>query len=208
MNFIKRIYNDYICVSLGDYDGFNSELQINKLLFFVFLGLAAACMLITYYNGTSTLILRKLTRIGAFSEDKSKSLTEIGLGSSKAVKMLLRNKSGALKSLILVKGSSKLSYEEYTELEKSKKQLRKLSKEEKKKKLSEINEKLNPTLNFEEASFYIPEDKREAAERFISDKSTSFSKGLAYCAALFVFYAAIALLMPSLLSFVSKIIAK
>ena len=208
MNFIKRIYNDYICVRLSDYNGFDSELQINKLLFFVFLGLAAACMLITYYNGASTLILKKLARTGAFSEDKSKNLNEIGLGSSRAVKILLRNKSGALKSLIIVKGSVKLSYEEYTELEKSKKQLRKLSKEEKKKKLSEINEKLNPTLNFEEASFYIPEDKREAAERFISDKSTTFSKGLINCGVLLAFYVAIALLMPSLLSFVSKIIAK
>lgn len=72
MNFIKRFYNDFISVKLSEYKGFESELQINKLLFFVFLGICIACMIITYHNSYASLILKKLTRIGAFGEDNSK----------------------------------------------------------------------------------------------------------------------------------------
>ena len=127
MNFLKKIYNEYICVRLSDYKGFESDLQINKLLFFVFLGLCAACVIITYYNGTTALVLKKLVRIGAFGEEKGKTLSELGLGSSRAVKRVLSNKSGSVKHLILQAGAKKLSYEEYTELENSKKELKGLS---------------------------------------------------------------------------------
>jgi len=206
MKFFRKIYDNYISVKLSDYAAFDSDLQINKLLFFVFLGLIAACMIITYYNSTATLILKKLTRIGAFGEENSKTLADIGLDSSRAVKTLLRGKSGAFKTLILTKGAENLTYEEYTELEASKKKLRGLSKEEKKKKLSEIDEKLSPTLNFDEAEFYIPTDMKDAAERFISDKSTTFTKGLIYCGIILLCYVAIALFMPTFLSWISGII--
>ena len=207
MNFLKKIYNEYICVRLSDYKGFESDLQINKLLFFVFLGLCAACVIITYYNGTTALVLKKLVRIGAFGEEKGKTLSELGLGSSRAVKRVLSNKSGSVKHLILQAGAKKLSYEEYTELENSKKELKGLSKDEKKKKLAEIDERLSPAVDFEEARFFIPEDMKDASERFILDKSTSLAKGFIYCGIILAFYVAITLLMPTLLSWISKIIA-
>ena len=207
MEFFKKFYNDYISIKLNDYNGFESELQINKLLFFVFLGICAACIIITYHNSTATLVLRKLTRVGAFGEEKGKNLSDIGLGDSRAVKRLLANKSGALKSLISIKDAKSLTFEEYTELENEKKLLRGLSKEDKKKKLSEINEKLSPTINFSEALFYIPEDKKDASERFISDKSTTLMKGLLSCGILIAAYLVIVLVSPSLLSWISNIIS-
>ena len=88
MNIFKRFYKDYICVRLSDYRGFDSELQINKLLFFVFLGLAAASVIITLQNSAASLLLKKLTRAGAFGEEKSKRLADLGLGDSRAVKRL------------------------------------------------------------------------------------------------------------------------
>ena len=206
MNFIKNFYKNFICVRLSDYEGFNSDLEISKLLFFVFLGVCVACMIITYQNSSATLILKKLTRIGAFGEEKSKTLADIGLEGSMMVKILLMNKSGALKSIILTKGTKKLSFEEYTELQKAKRELKGLSKEEKKKKLSEINEKLSPTLDFANASFYIPADQKDAAERFIADKSTTMAQGLTYCGILIAVYLLIALSMPTILSWISNII--
>lgn len=207
MNFFKKFYNDYISIKLSDYNGFDSDFEINKLLFFVFLGLSAACLVITYYNSTASLILKKLTRIGAFGEEQGKTLKEIGLGDSRAVKRLLRTKSGALKNIIARKDEKKLTYEEFSELEEEKKRLRGLSKEEKKKKLSEINETLSPSINFDEALFYIPEDMKDASERFISDKSTTFVKGLISCGILFIAYIVIVLVSPSLLSWISNIIS-
>ena len=207
MNFLKKFYNDYINIKLSDYDGFESNLEINKLLFFVFLGIAVACMVITYHNSTATLILKKLTRVGAFGEEKSKTLSDIGLGDSRAVKRLLTNRSGALKNVIALRGDKKLTFEEYSELEKEKKLLKGLSKEEKKKKLSEINEKLSPTINFSEALFYIPEDMKDTSERFISDKSTTLMKGILSCSILIAAYLVIVLVSPSLLSWISNIIS-
>jgi len=47
---------------------------------------------------------------------------------------------------------------------------------------------------------------KDAAERFISDKSTTFTKGLIYCGIILLCYVAIALFMPTFLSWISGII--
>ena len=205
MTFFQKIYRNYVSLKLSDYKGFDSDLQINKLLFFVFLGLAAACVIINYNNNAVSILLKKLTRTGAFGEDKSKKLSDIGLGSSKAIKRVLRAKSGVVKHLIAEKGAIKLSYEEYTELEKSKKSI-KGTKKEKKEKLAEIKNKLSPSINFDLAEFYIPENMKEASERFISDKSTTLTKGLVYALSVLLFYVGIMFFMPTLLNWISNII--
>lgn len=207
MNLIKNFYRKYIDIKLSDYKGFESELAITKLLFFVFLGLALASMFINYYNSTATLVLRKLTRTGSHGEEQAKKLSDIGLDSSRSVKWLLKTRSGALKRLIAVSGEKELTYEEYTALFKKKKHLRGLSKEEKRKKLAEIDEKLSPKINFAEASFYIPTDKKDSADTFIADKSTTLTKGLISCAILFAAYIIIALVLPSILSWISGLIS-
>ena len=206
MTFFQKIYHNYVSIKLSDYKGFESDLQINKLLFFVFLGLAAACIIINYNNNAVSVLLKKLTRTGAFGEDKSKKLSDIGLGSSRAIKRVLRAKSGVVKHLIAEKGAIKLSYEEYTELEKSKKSI-KGSKKEKKEKLSEIENKLSPCINFDTAEFYIPENQKEASERFISDKSTTLTKGFVYALLVLAFYVSVMFFMPTLLGWISKLIA-
>lgn len=207
MNFFKKIYRDYICVKLSDYKGFESDLQINKLLFFVFLGLAAACFIINAHNNAVSVLLKKLTRVGAFGEEKGKKLSELGLDSSRAVKRVLTNKSGVVKHLIAEKGKVSLSFEEYTELERSKKRLRGLPKAERKQKIAEIEKRLSEAVNFDTAEFYIPENMKEASERFISDKSTTFSKGFLYAGLVLAFYVGIMFFMPTLLSYLSKLTA-
>ena len=207
MNFLRNFYKDYISVKLSDYNGFDSDLAINKLLFFVFLGLSLATMFITYYNSTATLILRKLTRTGAHGEDNGKTLSEIGLSKSIASKRILKVRSGALKTMIARVGEYELTFEEFTALNKEKKHLRGLTKEEKRKKLSEIDEKLSPKVNFSDARFYIPADKKGAAETFIADKSTTLLKGLISCVILFIAYAIIAFAMPSILEWISGFLA-
>lgn len=206
MTFFQKIYRNYVSVKLSDYKGFNSDLQINKLLFFVFLGLAVACVIINYNNNAVSVLLKKLTRTGAFGADKSKKLSELGLGSSRAIKRVLRAKSGVVKHLITEKSAIKLSYEEYTALEKAKKSIKGVSKKEKKEKLSEINEKLSPSINFDTAEFYIPEDMKDASERFISDKSTTLTQGFIYALLVLVFYVGVMFLMPTLLTWISKLI--
>ena len=208
MNFIKNFYNDYINIKLSDYKGFDSTIAINKLLFFVFIGLAIACLFINYYNGTATLLLKKLTRVGAHGEDEAKKLSDIGLATSRSVKWLLKARSGALKRLVAIKNEKELTYEEYTALLKKKKHLRGLSKEDKKKKLAEIDDRLYQRINFNEAYFYIPTDKKDTADTFIADKSTTLTKGLISCAILFAAYIVIALVMPSILSWISGLIAQ
>ena len=51
-----------------------------------------------------------------------------------------------------------------------------------------------------------PEDMKDAAQRFISDKSTTPLRGLIYCFGLLVFYAAVMFLMPTLLTWIGKLI--
>ena len=206
MKFFKKIYRNYVCVKLSDYKGFESELQINKLLFFVFLGLAVACLIINAHNNSVSVLLKKLTRIGAFGEEKSKKLSDLGLGSSRAIKRVLTSKSGVVKHLIAQKGVVPLSYEEYTELERSKKRLRGLKRSEKNQKITEIEKKLSGEINFETAEFYIPENMKEASERFISEKSTTLAKGFVYAFLVLAFYVGVMFFMPTLLDWISKLV--
>ena len=158
MKLFNKFYYDYVDIKLSDYKGFDSDLAINKLLFFVFLGLALASLFITYYNATATLLLRKLTRTGAHGEEQGKTLSDIGLGDSWAVKSLLRAKSGALKSMISRCGEVELTFEEFTALTKERKHLRGLSKEEKRKKLERQNKRITyPSgFPFTGVRFFIP----------------------------------------------------
>lgn len=209
MDDIKTFYNDYICLNIKDYFENGSDLQINKLLLFVFLGLCVACFIINHTNSYISLLIRKLTRSEAFSEENSKTLSELNIGDSKPIKRLLSKNSNVIKKTIVfvnVKGLNNITYEKYVDLQKEKKLAKKLPKKESIKKLTEINDFLNQKINFYEAKFYISPDMKDYAENFSKSKGGSLPKTIMYCILILLFYFILVLIMPSLLSFIKSYI--
>ncbi len=201
MKFFEKIYKNYICVNPDDY-GLGINVEINKVLFFIMLGLCAACIITNYYNSYMRLILKKLFRSEAFGEDNSKSLAFLGLSDNKRILKFLAREGGALKRVVFTAGEKKLTYEEYIAVEKQKKAKKKNKKKEEKTK--DIKE--NKLSDISSKSFYIPEDMKDYAEKWLSKNDASLLKTILSCSLIFAFYIAILFIMPSLLSLISSII--
>lgn len=197
MRFLKNFYDNYICINLKDYQGFDVDLEINKLLFFIFLGISVACFFISYHQQNMLLLLKKLFRSESFGEANAKTFAELGLSSNNAVKGLVLKNSGPIKRVVSVIGKKTLSYEEYIAIEKAKK-IAKQTKTE------YADNDIEPEIDFSVARFYIAEENRVYAERAYSNNNTSYVKATLSCAMFFVFYLVVVLLMPVILNVASS----
>lgn len=216
MNFFKKIYIKYFSVNLNDYPNIKVDFEINKFLFFVALGLCFACFLINYYQLNISVLIKKLIRLEAFSEDKGKTLKELGLADHKPTKNLLLKNSGIIKKVVAVVGRKNLTYEEYIAAEKQKKASKKKSSfaiDSKENNNSDITaEKSTETkdtadeIDFSIAKLYIIPEMREYAEHSMKNGSSHIKTAL-YCVLILVFFIALVLLMPSLLVLVNNIMA-
>lgn len=149
---MKAFYEKYLTLNLKDY-GISLDLEINKLLIIVFLGLCAACFFVNYSQSNIALVLRKLIRAGAVGESNAKTLTELGLSNAKSIKKLLSKSGGPMKSIISYVGEIKLTYEEYIAREKAERAAKKAKRKSDVKRPSrDINRRKNqaPDTDFEE----------------------------------------------------------
>jgi hypothetical protein len=200
MSFFEKLYNDYICLNLGDYPNIGVNFEINKLLIFVFIGLCVACFIIGKNQANVSLLLKKLMRAEAFGEDNGKTLAELGLSDNKSVKTLIEKNSGVIKKVVSVKGIKKMTYEEYIEAEKQRREAKK-------------NKQSNPgisdviSINFDEAKFYISPDMRSYAEHSFRANDGSVLKTSLYCVIIMVFFIALMAIMPSLLEAINSILS-
>ncbi|MBQ9070515.1 MAG: hypothetical protein IJY23_04125 [Clostridia bacterium] len=204
MKLLKNFYDNYISLNLKKFPNINVDIEINKLLFFVTVGLMIACFIINYYEMNVALLIKKLMRHGAFSEEQGRTLGELGLGDNKAVKSILSKNSGITKKIIFSTGKKIQTYEEYVLLEKERKAAKKLPGEERKKAIDTLNKSLS--LDFSSVRFYIPESSKGLAEHYYKTKNGSLLKTVLYCVLMLVFYVLVALLMPTLLNFIDGIL--
>ena len=219
MDFFRKIYVKYFSVNLNDYSNIGIDFEINKLLFFVAIGLCAACIFINYYQGNISVLLKKLIRLEAFSEDKSKTLKEIGLADHKPTKNLILKNTGIIKKVVAVVGRKTLTYEEYIALEKQKKTAKRrlVSKVEGEVDGEENNRSDTETvtsgeiktssdeIDFSVAKLYIIPEMREYAEHSLKSGASPIKAAL-YCVLIFAFFVALVLTMPSLLTLINNIL--
>lgn len=205
MQFFKNIYDKYLCVNLRDYENLGLNLEINKLLFFVFVGLCIASVFISINQAKISLLIKKLIRSEAFSEQAAKSLSDLGLGNDKGIKSILSKQSGVITRIVSFVGYKKPTYEEYVEAQKAKKKNKYLPKE-----LKDNNDKNASLLlspDFDTVSVYIDESQIDYAKHYYKTNSSSISKTIFSCVLIMVFYIAVMFLMPTLLELVNSILA-
>ena len=201
MEAIKKFYEDYICLNLKDYPSIALDVEINKLLFFLAIGLCVACFILNYFQSNVSLFLRKLLRAEAFSEENAKTLKDLGLNDNRVLAGLIKKDSGIIKKAVSVIGMKRLTYEEYRAAELERKRTKKEKSGEKTPKdISTVEIDLN------EAKFYISDDKRSYAEHAYKNNNGSVIKTLLYSVLILAFYLLIVFLMPSLLTAVNSIL--
>ena len=205
MKFFSDIYYKYFCVNLNDYDKIGIDLQINKLLLFVFIGLCVATVIISITQLNTALLLKKLLRTESFSSENAKTLENLGLDKNIVLKYILSKTTGKLFSVISFAGYKRPSYEEYVSYEKAKKAAKFKPKEAN----ADFENTPIPSLKPDLAtcSIYIEKSNVSAAEELFKHNSTSILKTVLSCALLLAFYVAIMFLMPGILSLVNTIIA-
>ena len=209
MKFLKEIYTKYISLNAKDYLGENFDFQINKILIFLAIGLCVACVFINYNQRLVSLLLKKLIRLDAFSEESSKTLTDLGLADHKPTKSLISKNFGAMKRVLGVVGRKTLTYEEYIAAEKVKKEAKRAAKKVRLTKKGTENtdaaangeaaQKTTAEPDFSTARFFVIPEEREYAERYIH-RDTSVVKTAIYCVLILAFFAVLIFTMPYILN--------
>ena len=213
---LKNFYEKYINLNLSDY-GIKLDLEINKLLIIIFIGLCIACFIVNYNQSQISLVLKKLIRAEAFGEANAKTLADLGLSNSKTVKKLLSKTEGPLKSIITFVGAKSLSYEEFLALEKARRKKRKVNTPDKSKEPSNREKTADSgncggnsadalSIDFASAKFYIKEDMVERANEAFVKNNSSVSKTALLCVLLLGCCVALIFLMPLLLRLVQGIL--
>jgi hypothetical protein len=144
-------------------------------------------------------------RAEAYGEESARTLEELGLSKSEDVKKLLFKTSGYMKGIVTYIGAKNLSYNDFLALSraKNKKQYSKRSEN------TNNRENENTTvsaLDFSEAKFFIPADKKDLAERAFAKNNGSTTKTVLSCVALIGFMLVIVFTVPAILKLLSSLL--
>ncbi len=209
MEFFSKIYFKYFSVNLNDYPNIDVNFEINKFLFFVALGLSVACIFINYYQSNVSLLLKKLIRLEAFSEEKSKTLKELGLQNHRPTENLILRDSGIIKKVVCIVGRKRLTYEEYINAENQKKQAKKrliFKVDDESDNNNEETSHSTESIDFSKTKLYILPEMRDYAEQSLKNGSSPV-KAVLYCVMIFAFSAVLIVSMPSILSLINNMMS-
>ena len=176
MKFLK----DFFFLNLSDYENLKVAFPIGAFLIAVCIASCAAVFAMTYYKRTSNAICNQLMRHDAIGADKAKTLKDLRLLDSRAVKSAL-SKSGQITYIVKRVGESEQTYEEYVEKVKTRGY-----KPEK--------------IDFNTAKFYIAEDRVDAAKRIVYSASHPWWKPALISVGLIAVLILLALFLPDILA--------
>lgn len=175
---------EIIMLSTKDYFDTVLDVHVNIILFIIAFALCAASFVINHHKTLSVQIIKQLLRREALDEDKAKTLSELRLADSGAVKRALTRK-GQLTDIVKEAGKEQLSYEQYVALEKEKKLP-------------------GNDIDFSTARFYIPREKLGKARKITEIEHPSVLRTVLVCLLILAVAVCIALLMPEILTLLSN----
>ena len=178
-----EFYKDYFLLNLKDYPNIGIDLPINQILFALLVGIIIAVVAVNYNRYCMSLMIRRLMRQSAVSEEGAKTLGELGI-KSKGVRFLLSS-GGRLSRIARRAGEKNYTYEEYRALQKSKGY-----KEGK--------------IDFDNERFYIAEDRQEEAKHIFDMGSASVLNIVLFSLFLVAIFTCLAFLMPEILTLINN----
>ena len=178
-------FTKYIEINLKDYKNIGLDLEINKILLFITLGIIIASVLVNYNRSLISTLIKKLVRHKAYDEASAKTLAELGLVTSRGTRRLVENNSRVGKLVCFV-GEEKLTYEEYIERQK-----------QKKRGVKEVSRADLP--------LYIADEGSSA--RIAQTPAPTVLSTLLFAVMIAALYVCAALLMPEILTFINNMLA-
>lgn len=144
MEFIK----DFFFLNFSQYENIGIYFPIGIFLILMCAITSASVFFITYYKKYTSSLYSQLLRHNALSEESAKTLTELRLDKSYAIRSALSRSNGQLTYIVKRAGEEKPSYEEYI------KSLKKKGSSKSK-------------IDFAEARFYIDPEKINQAKKLL-----------------------------------------
>lgn len=200
-------YEDYLCLNMKDYPNIGFDFEIVKVLLVSAIVLCVVFCVMDFHKKNAYLIIKQLMRHEARSSDSAKTLSELGLASSKPAKRALA--SPQLRSVVGRIGEKKMTYEEFLENEKLKKK-RMLAKFGIGKKNAEKGEALEANASSatnEDVRYYIMEERSAYASKIYNGADISVLRMILRCVLVMAIAVCFTMLMPELLSFANNIFA-
>lgn len=179
-------------LDIADYLSVGVSIRLNAILFFLSLGIGIAALIAGRQRGILYRGMRVFLRRDAIGEENAKTPAELGLSDKKHRDVLRALRTdGILRKTIAVRGERKPTYEEYLAEMREKKQ-----KKDKEK---------TPAEDLSEKAFYLPEGEIARAKRIYEKGAPSPLVTALFLPLSLVIWAAIAFLMPSLLTLISSL---
>ena len=184
LEVLKRCFS----VNLNDYEHINFSLEINKVVLGTFVAVMLGVLFLNTFRGSIRMMVMQLTRHGATSEEKAKTLGELGLGNSRIIKKILSSHNVLTRTVARV-GAEEYDYDTYV-------------------RMSAEERKAAETVDFDEARFYIREDSADRASFIIERYTVSIPRTLVTCAFLVILCGCAIAWMPGILNVVNDLIGK
>ncbi|MBR2972086.1 MAG: hypothetical protein IKC61_04070 [Clostridia bacterium] len=173
-------------INLNEYKYIGVDLEINKIILCTAVVLMACIVVFNTYRANIKLTVSQLVRHKAKDEESAKTLSELGLDKSRAIKKLL-GKDNMLTKIVARCGEKKYGYDEYMAL----------SDEEKK----ECEE-----FDVTESRFYIREEYSLHATNVIDKYGTSVCRTILSCVLIAIISISLFLSMPGILNVLNNLL--
>ncbi len=192
-------YKKYIMLNLNEYDAFEGfDFYITIFLTCLALTICIGVFAANYRKNLMIKIIKQLYRHGATSEQSSKTLSELKIKNTFAVRRILSDGT-QLSKIVCKEGEIKLTYDEYIAQMKAKK-------DKKHKKTFAEKQDHTKKKKLDDARFYIPMEKEPEAKGILSKQSTSVFQSIMVCVLIVCLTICLALVMPTLLDLLDSVL--
>ena len=178
---------DIFFLDAQDYLSTASRIPINIIVLIIALTLCASSFFINYHKAYTVKIIRALLRKEATGEQTAKTLAELRLDDSAAVRRAL-SRGGQLTKIVKRAGYVEPTYEEY--------------------KASLKEKKNDEKIDFDAARFFIPAENLERAKHIKEKENPTLLRTLLVCLLILALSVCVMMLMPSILTLISNNISK
>ena len=182
------ILKKHFSVNLNDYSNINVDLEINKVVLGAFIALIAGVIVLNVYRGNIRLVIMQLMRHNAKDEESAKTLCELGLDKSHAVKKALSKRNVLTRTVTMV-GAVEYDYETY-------------------KGMSKEARAESEKIDFDSARFYLDPEETYRAEFIIERYNTSIIRTAVICLFFAILCVCTIACMPGILNVVNSLLEK
>ena len=190
---MKEFYTRFFLINTNEYYNLGWDLWINKLLFVLMPIVVLIWVGYHLVRNNTFLIVKRLAKRDATSEDNAKTLKDLGLSDRKILKLMLRG-DGRITRLVKRKGAPVYTYEEYVEAQKRGK---KKSTDGSEKGVEPIGKE---KIDFETAQFYLDSTQSDRITKICGSYEVRPRHTVIMCIGIVVTFVIVMLLMHEILT--------